>query len=117
MDNNTFNAENIFKCIKCDKFFPTKANLARHQKSSKSCGIESYDCSFCEKKFTSKQNLDHHLLNSCEEKKETDKQKDQEIIKNKDDVLKVKDDELKAKDDELKIKDKIISEQEFKPKK
>ena len=68
------------KCDKCNKLFSCKSSLILHQKSSKSCGTDKYDCYYCPKKFTQKNSLDYHLINSCEEKKNSEKQEYQKKI-------------------------------------
>jgi hypothetical protein len=89
------------KCDNCDKPFSCKSSLIKHQKNSKSCGTESYDCSFCNKKFTTKYGLDYHILHSCDVKISTDKQQILDENKRLNDLISFKDEVILSKDKKI----------------
>jgi uncharacterized Zn-finger protein len=67
-----------YMCDKCDKVFATKSSLNAHTNSSKTCGVNLFDCSYCDKKFTSNNILKNHL-NICVEKRIGDIQNNYEM--------------------------------------
>ena len=93
------------QCIKCAKIFSSESNLSRHQKTSKSCGSDSYNCIHCTQKFTSKYGLDYHLVNTCDKKKDEEKQKDKEIIEEFKMIVLSKDEIIASKDKKLEEQD------------
>ena len=90
-------------CNLCDKYFKTKWNLERHQKTCK--GVHILQCPTCKKIFSSKEGKYQHMKNvKCEPVLSEEQQRIKEL-----------EDELEEEREKLKEKDKQLEEERARP--
>lgn len=66
---NIHNRGRPYQCSKCNKSFPAKSNLIRHEKVTHSAAPNKFKCSTCFRAFSRKPNLTTHQLVHMENRK------------------------------------------------